>query len=50
MGETSKDGRFTLEAVRCLGACGLAPVMMIGEDTHGNITPSATLNILEGYQ
>ncbi|MDA8405529.1 MAG: NAD(P)H-dependent oxidoreductase subunit E [Deltaproteobacteria bacterium] len=50
VGETSKDGRFTLEAVRCLGACGLAPVMMIGEDTHGNITPSATLNILEGYQ
>ena len=50
VGETSKDVRFTLEAVRCLGACGLAPVMMIGEDTHGNITPSATLNILEGYQ
>ncbi|MGC8603547.1 MAG: NAD(P)H-dependent oxidoreductase subunit E [Desulfomonilaceae bacterium] len=50
VGETSKDGRFTLEAVRCLGACGLAPVMMIGEDTHGNITPSATLSILDGYQ
>ena len=50
VGETSKDGRFSLEAVRCLGACGLAPVMMIGEDTHGNIIPSATLGILEGYQ
>lgn len=50
VGETSKDDRFTLEAVRCLGACGLAPVMMIGEDTHGNIMPSATLGILEGYQ
>jgi NADH:ubiquinone oxidoreductase subunit E len=50
VGETTKDGRFSLEAVRCLGACGLAPVMMIGEDTHGNIIPSATLGILEGYQ
>jgi len=50
VGETSKDGRFTLEAVRCLGACGLAPVMLIGEDTHGNIQPSNTIKILEGYQ
>ncbi|MCL5123382.1 MAG: NAD(P)H-dependent oxidoreductase subunit E [Deltaproteobacteria bacterium] len=50
VGETSKDGRFTLEAVRCLGACGLAPVMMIGDDTHGNIVPASTLGILEGYQ
>ena len=40
VGETSEDGRFTLEAVRCLGACGLAPVMLIGEDTHGNIDPN----------
>lgn len=50
VGETSDDGRFTLEAVRCLGACGLAPVMLIGEDTHGNIHPPDTLKILEGYQ
>jgi NADH-quinone oxidoreductase subunit E len=50
VGETSEDGRFTLEAVRCLGACGLAPVMLIGEDTHGNVTPKDTLKILEGYQ
>jgi NADH:ubiquinone oxidoreductase subunit E len=50
VGETSEDGRFTLEAVRCLGACGLAPVMLIGEDTHGNINPTDTLKILEGYQ
>lgn len=50
VGETSKDGRFTLEAVRCLGACGLAPVMLIGEDTHGNIHPPETIKILEGYQ
>jgi len=50
VGETSEDGRFSLEAVRCLGACGLAPVMMIGENTHGNIHPPETLKILEGYQ
>ncbi len=50
VGETSEDGRYTLEAVRCLGACGLAPVMMIGEDTHGNIHPPKTIGILDGYQ
>ncbi len=50
VGETSADGRFTLEAVRCLGACGLAPVMLIGEDTHGKIEPKDTLKILDGYQ
>lgn len=50
VGQTSDDGRFTLEAVRCLGACGLAPVMLIGEDTHGNIHPPDTVKILDGYQ
>lgn len=50
VGETSADGRFTLEAVRCLGACGLAPVMLIGEDTHGNIDPKQTVKIIDGYQ
>lgn len=50
VGETSDDGRFTLEAVRCLGACGLAPVFLVGEDTHGNVTPKDTITILEGYQ
>jgi len=50
VGETSEDGRFSLEAVRCLGACGLAPVMLIGEDTHGNMDPKDTTKILEGYQ
>jgi NADH:ubiquinone oxidoreductase subunit E len=50
VGETSEDGRFTLEAVRCLGACGLAPVMLIGEDTHGNLEANHTIKILDGYQ
>jgi NADH:ubiquinone oxidoreductase subunit E len=50
VGETSDDGRFTLEAVRCLGACGLAPAMLVGGDTFGNIEPKDTLKILEGYK
>jgi NADH:ubiquinone oxidoreductase subunit E len=50
VGETSEDGRFTLEAVRCLGACGLAPVMMINDDTHGNIDPKDTVKILGAYE
>ena len=35
-GETTKDGVFTLEAARCLGTCGLAPVVMIGDEVHGH--------------
>ncbi|MFH0823643.1 MAG: NADH-quinone oxidoreductase subunit NuoE [Pseudomonadota bacterium] len=50
VGQTTDDGRFTLEAVRCLGACGLAPCMLVGDDTYGNIDPKNTLTILEGYQ
>lgn len=37
MGETTQDNRFTLSAVRCVGACSLAPVFVIGEDTFGRI-------------
>ena len=50
VGQTTDDGRFTLEGVRCLGACGLAPAMLIGEDTHGNVNPRDIPKILEGYQ
>lgn len=48
-GETSKDGVFTLEGSRCLGTCGLAPVMMIGDDVHPNVTPDQVPVILEKY-
>lgn len=37
MGETTEDGRFTISAVRCVGACSLAPVFMIGDETYGRI-------------
>ena len=50
VGDTSEDGRYTLEAVRCLGACGLAPAMIVGGDTYGNIEPKDTVSILEGYK
>ncbi|MCG8471986.1 MAG: NADH-quinone oxidoreductase subunit NuoE [Desulfobacterales bacterium] len=48
-GETTEDRRFTLEGVRCLGACGLAPVMIVGEDIHGNLDPKEVTTILEDY-
>ncbi len=50
VGETTEDRRFTLEAVRCLGACGLAPVMVVDEDTHGDVTPETALKIVNGYE
>lgn len=50
VGETTEDRRFTLEAVRCLGACGLAPVMVVDADTHGGVTPDSVLDILKGYE
>ena len=50
VGCTTPDRRFSLEAVRCLGACGLAPVMMVDSDTHGGVTPESALKILERYE
>lgn len=49
-GETMNDRRFSLEAVRCLGACGLAPVMVVKEDIHGNLKPDEVVGILENYK
>jgi NADH:ubiquinone oxidoreductase subunit E len=50
VGETTEDRRFSLEAVRCLGACGLAPVMVVDEDTHGGVTLNRIENILDRYE
>ena len=49
-GGTSPDMRFTLEPVRCLGACGLAPVMVIGSDTHGDVSSDKVVDILQAYE
>ncbi|NQU15771.1 MAG: NAD(P)H-dependent oxidoreductase subunit E, partial [Desulfobacteraceae bacterium] len=50
VGDTTEDGRFSLEAVRCLGACGLAPVIIIDSDTHGGVSPDQVLKILSRYE
>ncbi|MGI6687148.1 MAG: NADH-quinone oxidoreductase subunit NuoE [Christensenellales bacterium] len=49
-GGTTEDGKFTLQATRCVGACGLAPVMMINEDVHGRVTPEEVPAILAQYE
>jgi NADH:ubiquinone oxidoreductase subunit E len=49
-GGTSPDMRFTLEPVRCLGACGLAPVMVINSDTHGDVSSDKVVDILHSYE
>jgi len=49
-GEVTPDGKFTLTTVRCLGACSLAPVMMVDEDIHGNLTPEKAQTILGEYE
>ncbi|NUQ61156.1 MAG: NADH-quinone oxidoreductase subunit NuoE [Pirellulales bacterium] len=48
-GETSTDGVFTLEGSRCLGTCGLAPVLMIDNEVHAQVTPDQVPVILEKY-
>ncbi|HOK44588.1 MAG TPA: NADH-quinone oxidoreductase subunit NuoE [Bryobacteraceae bacterium] len=49
-GETTSDGRFTLLPIVCLGACDRAPVMMVDEDTHLDLTPARIDAILERYE
>ncbi len=50
VGKTTDDGKFTLEATRCLGCCGLAPVLMIGDDVHGRLTVNDIKGVLEQYR
>jgi len=48
--ETTPDLRFTLETVACLGCCGLSPVIMVNDDTHGRLAPDKLKDILVNYQ
>ena len=48
-GETTPDRTFSLETVRCLGACGLAPVVVVDEDTHRQMKPSKIHGVLAAY-
>jgi len=49
-GATTEDRPFSLKTVRCLGACGLAPVVMTNEDTHGHVTPSSIVDTVGSYR
>jgi NADH:ubiquinone oxidoreductase subunit E len=49
-GECTEDRNFSLETVRCLGACGLAPVMVIDEDTHGQMKPAKLSGVIAQYK
>ena len=46
-GETTPDGKFSLRSLRCVGACGLAPVMLVGDKVYGRVTPDMVDSILE---
>ena len=48
-GETTKDGLFHIEVVRCIGCCGLAPVMKIGDKVYGGLKKSDVMDILSHY-
>jgi NADH:ubiquinone oxidoreductase subunit E len=50
VGGTTKDLRFSLDSVRCLGACGMAPAMVVDEDTYAQVSKKNIMEILEGYQ
>jgi NADH:ubiquinone oxidoreductase subunit E len=49
-GQTTPDRRFSLETVRCLGACGLAPAVVVDADTHGGVRPNKLGDILAKYE
>lgn len=48
-GECTKDGLFSLDSTRCVGACGLAPVMMINDEVYGKLKPDMVNDILDHY-
>ena len=50
VGGTTEDGLFTLEVLRCIGACGLAPAIMIGDDVYGRLTSDKLDDMLAKYQ
>jgi NADH-quinone oxidoreductase subunit E/NADP-reducing hydrogenase subunit HndA len=49
VGQTSEDGKFSLSCLRCVGACGLAPVVQVGEKTYGRVAPDDVEGIIEEY-
>ena len=49
-GETTPDLKFTLETVNCVGACALGPMVIVGEDYHGEMTPETVGSVLTNYK
>lgn len=49
-GETTPDGMFSLEATRCIGACGLAPVFTVNDEVYGKATPDMMKKVIEEYK
>ena len=50
VGQTSPDGKFSLSSLRCVGACGLAPVVTVGEKVYGRVAPQQVGQIISEYQ
>ena len=50
VGETTEDGKFSISCLRCVGACGLAPVVTIGERVFGRVAAGDVADILKEYQ
>lgn len=49
VGEVTEDGKFSLDTLRCVGACGLAPVVIVGEKVYGRVAPADVAGILAEY-
>lgn len=50
VGETTPDGKFSISCLRCVGACGLAPVVLVGEKVYGRVSPDGVKDILKEYE
>ena len=50
VGETTEDGKFSIEATRCIGACGLAPVFTVNDEVYGKATPELVDKVIEEYK
>jgi NADH:ubiquinone oxidoreductase subunit E len=50
VGGTTKDLRFSLDSVRCLGACGMAPAMVVDDDTYAQVSRNNLIEVLDRYQ
>ncbi len=50
VGETTDNGKFSINCLRCVGACGLAPVVMVGDKTYGRVSPEMVKDIISEYR